>query len=233
MKKLIIIIILFFASLIYASEQMIEISIEVTEINENKAKNIGVELPDSINISESDIPSILGSGSWGRDTKLSAAVKYLEQNGAAKVLSQPKIVTKSGASADFMVGGEIPIVASGTAGTSSVKWKNYGIIIHIKPSLAKDGKIDIIVETELSRIDNSIQICGYPAIRKRKASSHLQVKDGDTMVLAGLIETTETKTRKGVPFLCNIPVLGFMFGVTRYNEEKTNILIFVTTKLIK
>ncbi|MDR2645213.1 MAG: type II and III secretion system protein [Endomicrobium sp.] len=232
MKKLNIIVFLFFASLGCASEQMIEISVEVTEMYENKARSLGMELPDSISVSEFNIPSILESGSWGRDTKFSTILKALEENGAAKVLSQPKLVTKSGANAKFMVGGEIPIVATGV-GTSSIKWKKYGIIINIKPTVSKDSKIDIVIETELSRIDNSIQIAGYPAIRKRKASSHLQIKDGDTMVLAGLIETTKTKTRKGVPFLCNIPVLGLLFGVTCYHEEKTNVLIFVTTKLIK
>ncbi|MDR2251414.1 MAG: type II and III secretion system protein [Endomicrobium sp.] len=232
MKKLIIVVFLFFASLVCASEQMIEISVEVTEMYENKARSLGMELLDSISVSEFNIPAILESGSWGRDTKFVATLKALEENGAAKVLSQPKLVTKSGANANFMVGGEIPIVATGV-GSSSIKWKKYGIIIDIKPTVSKDGKIDIVIKTELSRIDHSVQIAGYPAIRKRRASSHLQIKNGDTMVLAGLIETTKTKTRKGVPFLCNIPVLGLAFGVTRYSEEKTNVLIFVTTKLIK
>jgi pilus assembly protein CpaC len=73
-----------------------------------------------------------------------------------------------------MVGGEIPIVATGV-GSSSIKWKKYGIIIDIKPTVSKDGKIDIVIKTELSRIDHSVQIAGYPAIRKRRAS-HLTYK---------------------------------------------------------
>ncbi|MDR1474270.1 MAG: type II and III secretion system protein [Endomicrobium sp.] len=232
MKKLFVFAVLFCTPSVYGAEQMIEISVEVTEMYENKAKNLGLEFPDSINISEFNIPSILESGSWGRDTKFSSTLKALEENGAAKVLSQPKLVTKSGASANFMVGGEIPIVATGV-GSSYVQWKKYGIIMSIKITISKDGKIDIVIETELSRIDHSIQVAGYPAIKKRKVSSHLQIKDGDTVALAGLIETTKTKTRKGIPFLCNVPVLGLLFGVTRYNEEKTNVIIFVTTKLIK
>ncbi|MDR3195208.1 MAG: type II and III secretion system protein [Endomicrobium sp.] len=232
MKKLVTVALLFFASLVYASEQMIEISVEVAEMYENKARSLGMELPNSISVSEFNIPAILESGSWGRDTKFSATLKALEENGAAKILSQPKLVAKSGACANFMVGGEIPIVATGV-GASSIKWKKYGIIIYIKPTASKDGKIDIVIETEFSRIDHSVQVAGYPAIKKRKASSHLQIKNGDTMVLAGLIETTKTKTRKGVPFLCDVPVLGLLFGVACYNEEKTNLLIFVTTKLIK
>jgi pilus assembly protein CpaC len=232
MKKLGAVTFLFFASLVCASQQMIEISVEVTEVYENKARSLGIVLPDSIITSEFNIPSILESGSWGRDTKFSAILKALEENGAANVLSQPKLVTKSGASAEFMVGGEIPIVATGV-GTSSVKWKKYGIIMEIKPTISQDGKIDIVIKTEFSRIDYSLQVAQYPAIKQRKASSHLQIKDGDTMVLAGLIETTKTKTRKGVPFLRDIPVLGLLFGVTNYREEKINLIIFVTTKLIK
>jgi pilus assembly protein CpaC len=232
MKKLVTVVFLFFASLVYASQQMIEISVEITEVYENKARSLGLELPDLVIMSEFNIPSILESGSWGRDTKFSTIFKSLEENGAAKVLSQPKLVTKSGASAEFMVGGEIPIVATGV-GISSVKWKKYGIIMDIKPTLSKDGKIDIVIKTELSRVDYSIQVAGYPAIKQRRASSHLQIKDGDTMVLAGLIETTKIKTRKGVPFLCNVPILGLLFGVTNYKEDKINLIIFVTTKLIK
>jgi pilus assembly protein CpaC len=232
MKKLATVSFLFFASLVCASQQMIEISVEVTEMYENKARSLGMELPNSVSMSEFNIPAILESGSWGRDTKFSAMLKALEENGAAKILSQPKLITKSGASANFMVGGEIPIVATGV-GTSSIKWKKYGIIMDIKPTVSKDGEIDIVIEIELSRIDHSVQVAGYPAIRKRKASSHLQIKNGDTMVFAGLIETTKIKTRKGVPFLCNIPVLGLLFGVTYYREEKINLIIFVNTKLIK
>jgi pilus assembly protein CpaC len=232
MKKLFVFAFLFCASLVYASEQMIEISVEVTEMCENKARNLGMEFPDSISISEFNIPSILESGSWERGTKFSSTLKTLEENGVAKVLSQPKLVTKSGANANFIVGGEIPILATGV-GCSCVKWKKYGIIMNIKPTISKDGKIDIVIETELSRVDHSIQVAGYPAIKKRKVSSHLQIKDGDTFALAGLIETTKTKARKGIPFLCDIPVLGLLFGVTRYNEEKTNLIIFVTPTLIK
>jgi Flp pilus assembly secretin CpaC len=89
MKKLIIIVFLFFASLVCASEQMIEISVEVAEMYENKARDLGMKLPDSISVPEFNVPAILDSGSWGRDTKLFAILKALEENGVAKVLSQP------------------------------------------------------------------------------------------------------------------------------------------------
>ena len=232
MKKLIFIPILFFASLVY-SEQMIEISVEITEINENKSLDLGIKWPDEVLVREVSIPTIIESGAWERATKFSAALKALEMNGAMKVLSKPKLVTKSGTTARFMVGGEFPVVAT-AIGTSSIDWKEYGIIMKITPTVTKDRMIDIKLDTELSRIDQSIprEAGGYYAIAKRQASSHLQVKDGETMVLAGLIETTKGKTVSGIPLLCDIPILGVLFSITKHYEIKTNVLIFVTTKLI-
>ena len=230
MKKIIpIVAFLFFASLAYC-EQMVEISVEITEINENKSKELGIKWPDEITAVESSIPSIIESGAWERVTAFSATLRALETNGAAKVLSKPKLVTKSGTKARFMVGGEFPVVAT-AIGTSEIQWKEFGIIMEIIPTV-KDQKIDIDLKTELSRLDYNAPVAGYPSIAKREASSHLQIKDGETMVLAGLIETTKGKTVEGVPILCDIPVLGALFSVNKNYETKTNVLIFVTTKIV-
>ena len=98
----------------------------------------------------------------------------------------------------------------------------------------QDNRIDMDLKTELSRIDyNAPMVGGYYSIAKRQASSHLQIKDGETMVLAGLIETTKGNTKQGIPILSDIPVLGALFSVNTTNETKTNVLIFVTTKIIE
>lgn len=231
MRKLLFIPLLFFASLVY-SEKMIEISVEITEINENKSMELGIQWPAEISAVESSIPSIIESGAWERITAFSSTLKALETNGAAKVLSKPKLVTKSGTTAKFMVGGEFPVVAT-AIGTSQIQWKEFGIIMEITPTVQKDEKIDIILETELSRLDYNAPVAGYPSVAKRQASSHLQIKNGETMVLAGLIETTKGKTVEGIPVLCDIPILGALFSLTKNYETKTNVLIFVTTKLLE
>ena len=231
MKKLIFIPFLFFASLVY-SEKMIEISVEITEINENKSIQLGIQWPSEISAVETNIPSILESGAWERLVPFTSTLKALETNGAAKVLSKPKLVTKSGSTAKFMVGGEFPVVAT-AIGTSEIEWKEYGIIMEITPTVMADNKIDMKLKTELSRLDYNAPVAGYPSIAKRQASSHLQVKDGETMVLAGLIETTKGKVKEGIPILCDIPILGALFSVQKNNDTKTNVLIFVTTKILE
>ncbi|MDR0800455.1 MAG: type II and III secretion system protein [Endomicrobium sp.] len=233
MKRLIIISLLFFAAFANASEQMIEIAVEITEINENKREGLGIEWPGTILTTESNIPTIVKSDFFKGEAKFSVTLKALEESGAAKILSKPKLITKSGTSAKFMVGGEFPIVSNATIGKASVEWKRHGIIMEITPTVMKDNIIDIVITTELSKINDGVSIAGYPEILTRQASSHLQIKDGDTMILAGLIETTKAKNIKGIPFLRSIPILGALFGSTEDVERKTNVLIFVTTKLIE
>jgi len=243
MKRLTVIaIVLFFTSLAYSSEQMVEITVEITEINETKARDIGIEWPNTVSVneskipslSESGIPSIFNLGSLERKTELLATLKVLETNEAARVLSNPKLVTKSGTRAKFIVGGEVPVLTTTKKGARSVHWKEYGIIVEITPTVLKNKEIDIVINTELSRLDyNFLSTGGYPAVSKRQALSHLQIKSGDTVVLAGLIETEKGKISKGIPFLSSIPILGVLFSINEYREIKKNILIFVTTKLIE
>lgn len=238
MKKLILIIpVLFFVTLAYAqkqpAEKMVEISVEITEINENKSIQLGIEWPGEVTVGEMTIPAIIESGEWARITNYAATIKALETAGAAKILSKPKLVTKSSSTAKFIVGGEFPVVANSTGGDASIEWKEYGIIMNITPVILSDNKIDIKLMAEVSRLDYNASVAGYPSVAKRQASSHLQIKDGETMVIAGLIETTKGKTKEGIPVLCDIPILGALFSVQKHDETKTNVLIFVTTKILE
>ncbi|MDR3125050.1 MAG: type II and III secretion system protein [Endomicrobium sp.] len=232
MNKLILLLGLFCGAVAYSAEQMVEISVEISEINEDKRKELGIEWPSVISVEESNIPAIVESGAFLRKTNFSTTLKALETNGAAKVLSKPKLITKSATRATFMVGGEFPIVLTGL-GTSSVKWKKYGIMMNITPRILTNNKIDIVLDTELSRIDNSVSVAGYPIIATRQASSHLQIKNGQTIILAGLLETSKDKRIKGIPLLCDIPLLGALFSTVNYIDRQTNVLIFVTTNLIE
>jgi type II secretory pathway component GspD/PulD (secretin) len=106
-------------------------------------------------------------------------------------------------------------------------------MMEITPVVMQDNRIDMKVNTELSRLDFNAPVAGYPSVAKRQASSHLQIKDGETMVLAGLIETTKGNTKEGIPILSDIPILGALFSVQKHDDRKTNVLIFVTTKIIE
>jgi len=235
MKRLIFIPLLFFSVLLYA-EPLIEISVEITEVNENKSIELGISWPTDSGINFSgnlnDIPSIIGTGDWIRNASFTSSLRALEEHGYATILAKPKIITKSGTAASFSVGGEIPIATSAGFGSTSVEWKEFGIKLNITPRLLKDDMIEIIVDTELSRIDKSISAGGYPGLATRKATSNLEIKNGETMILAGLIQSTKEKQKSGVPFLCDIPIIGRLFSNTTDVVIDTNVLIFITPRLI-
>ena len=225
--------------------EMVEVSVEVTEINTSKARDMGITWFDTIQTGElslvdatkipgslPEVPSLVEVGDWKRYTALTADLKLLLENGAAQVLSKPKLVTKSGSSAKFLVGGEFPIVSAGVSG-GSVDWKEYGIKMTVSPVITANKMVDMEVATEVSRMDWVNQVQGMPAVVTRKTNSSVQVKNGQTLTLAGMIETQKSETTVGLPILSEIPLLGRLFSRKRTLETKTNVLIFVTPRIIE
>jgi len=131
-----------------------------------------------------------------------------------------------------IVGGEIPIVSSGVGG-GSIQWKEFGIKTEILPRIIGDNVIDLTLTTEVSRLDWSNQVSGNPAIMKREAHSSIQMKSGQTLTLAGLLETKKEEQSSGLPLLGDIPILGALFSRKIMNETTTNVLIFVTPRIIE
>jgi len=240
-KYFLILVFVFLTACDVFAEKLVEISIEITEINNNKSKEYGIKWVDEISAGELFIkgpdssviyPSLVEYKDWVRYTPLSAKLKLLQENGAAQVLSNPKLVTKSGNKARFLVGGEFPIAVSGVSG-GNVEWKEYGIITEVLPKILPDGTIDVVIEAELSRLDWSNTVQGYPNIAKRQAKSNVVLKDQQTIVIAGLIENYKDKQTSGVPLLSDIPIIGVLFKNTKTVDNKTNVLIFVTPKIIE
>lgn len=229
----------------YASDEMVEISVEITEINSNKANELGIKWTDTIQTGEvswsngarvpaalPEVPSIIKVGDWARYSALTAELKVLQEKGAAQILSKPKIVTKSGTSAKVIVGGEVPIVSSGVSG-GSIQWKEFGIKTEILPKVGADNIIDLSLTTEVSRLDWINQVNGNPAVVKREAHSIVRLQSGQTIAMAGLLETKKEEQSSGVPLLCDIPLLGALFSRKTTIENKTNVLIFVTPRIIE
>ena len=249
-KFMYIVFALFFFYLLPAicfCEGMVEVSVEVTEINNDKASELGIKWIDDIQageISQTDpngfrtpaslpeVPSIIKVGDWKRYSALTAELRLLQSKGAAQILSKPKLVTKSGTSAKFLVGGEFPVIASGVSG-GTVEWKEYGIKTEILPRILADRSIDLILTTEVSRLDMSNAVQGYPALLTRSATSNVRVKSGQTIALAGMIETTKEDQVVGIPILMDIPLLGYLFSKKDRTETKTTALIFVTPRIIE
>ncbi|MFH1714634.1 MAG: type II and III secretion system protein [Elusimicrobiota bacterium] len=228
----------------------IEISVEVTEINNTKAKELGIKWLDSIEVVEegytgytdgADQIVINGTeldviNKIGKITPLRAELKFLQENGAAEILSKPKLITKSGSKANTLIGGEFPIVVPGVGGAQgTVEWKKYGIKMNISPEVISRNNEKIIaldLNTEVSRLDWANSVQGFPSVTVRQAESSVELKSGQTMTIAGLIRTLEKKDRAGLPVLGSIPLLRYFFSHEVVTKEKSTILIFVTPKIL-
>lgn len=166
-----------------------------------------------------------------------AALQFLESEGLARTLAEPRLVTQSGQEASFLAGGEYPIpVQSGVSGDAvTIEFKEFGVGLSFTPVVMSDGKISLRVAPSVSNITDTI-VTGagqQPVLTTRKLNTTVQLHDGQTLALAGLLQDNMRDIVRKVPFLGDIPVLGSLFRSSSYVEEKTDLLIAVTPHLIK
>jgi len=174
-----------------------------------------------------------GTASYaGLLTSITSSINLAMQTGNAWELATPQLSAKSGGSADFLVGGQIPIPTSSTLGSVTVEYKDYGIKLHLEPVVNAEGDISAKIDTELSKIDPSIVVQGYPAFITRRANTEVNVHEGDTIVISGLVDSTAANTMDKVPGLGQVPILGELFRSRQFQANKTDLVVFVTPYVI-
>ncbi len=158
---------------------------------------------------------------------LNAQLNLMEQNGTAVILAQPTLSARSGAKATFLAGGEFPFSVSNLSG-STIVFKPYGIRLEIEPRVDHNGVIRARIMSEVSDIDTSIPTTGGPALRTRRTETEFNVMEGGTIVLSGLLRRDVGTSVDKVPFLGDIPVLGALFRSKRFQNNETELVVFVT-----
>jgi pilus assembly protein CpaC len=169
--------------------------------------------------------------------KLQVEVNALESKGAARLLAEPNLVTLSGETASFLAGGQIPIPEVGATGTPSFGFQPYGVGLSFTPTVLHDGVINLIVKPEVSEIDktNGVTIGGtfVPGLTTRKASTTLELRDGQSFMLGGLLQSDGTNTIDQLPWAGDLPVLGALFRSTDYQKQETDLVILVTPHIVR
>ncbi len=160
----------------------------------------------------------------------------LKENGLAKLLAEPNLVTTSGKEAEFLAGGEFPIPVP-QKDRIVIEFKKYGVQLKFKPEVTAKGKIRLEVSPEVSELDFStaVVIEGFavPGLTTRRATTQLELEDGQSFAMAGLLKDNLTEVVSKVPLLGSIPILGALFRSTSYQKGKTELVILVTPKIIK
>jgi pilus assembly protein CpaC len=177
-------------------------------------------------------------GFLGNTAAFQSYITALNTEGLAKILADTRLVTLSGRPASMVSGGETPILVSGGVGQSSVSYKQFGTVVTFLP-IVQNGKIHLEVRPELSALNaaNSILIAGVtptsiPGFSIRQAQCAVQLEDGQTLAIGGLIQNTVNATITRVPVLGDIPFLDVLFTNKSYNEVEEELLILVTPRLV-
>ncbi|MGE5700347.1 MAG: type II and III secretion system protein family protein [Deltaproteobacteria bacterium] len=172
--------------------------------------------------------------------KFAALIHALHDRGALRTLAEPNMVVANGAEGKFLAGGEFPVVYStaGAAGNAvSVTYKEFGVRLHFQPKITANGEIYLKIAQEVSELDftNAVVLTGFriPALKSRKAESSVQLADGQSFVLAGLIDNKISKQVTKLPLLGDIPILGTLFRSTRYQNNETELMVMVTPRLVR
>ncbi|MCL4501930.1 MAG: type II and III secretion system protein family protein [Deltaproteobacteria bacterium] len=166
----------------------------------------------------------------------------LKQKNLGRVLAEPNLVTTSGTTASFQAGGEypIPVPQSGVGGgtTITISYKKFGVILSFTPTVLDEGKIAMQVAPEVSDLDfaNGISVAGgytVPGLTVRRMSTHLEVKDGQTFVMAGLLKDQDRNIVNKFPVAGDIPVLGNLFRSSQWQSQQTELVVLVTPHIAK
>lgn len=168
-------------------------------------------------------------------------VRALTEKDLLRTLAKPNLITQSGKEAKFLSGGEFPYpvpTSSGIGGTTvTIEFKPFGVQLAFTPVVREDQSITLKVAPEVSSLDfsNGLQIQGFniPIIRSNRAGATLELKDGESFAMAGLINTTVRQQVAKIPFLGDIPILGTLFRSTRFQNDETELVFLVTVRLVK
>jgi pilus assembly protein CpaC len=176
----------------------------------------------------------LVANGWSAD----ALINLLEQKGVARSLAEPNLVALSGDTASFLAGGEYPIPVAGSFGNVTVDYKKYGVGLAFTPTVLGRGLINMKIEPEVSQIDttNSVVVPGgiaVPALIVRRASTTVELRDGQSFVIGGLLQTVNNHQIEQLPWLGSVPVLGSLFSSKAYQNHETDLAIIVTPHFVR
>jgi pilus assembly protein CpaC len=189
----------------------------------------------SVSDNVSGILRFLGGGaSW------TVFIDALKENGLVKVLAEPTLITLSGKPANFLAGGEypIPIPQSGVGSTTiTIEYKPFGVGLAFTPTVLNNGRINMVVAPEVSELDftQAVVLQGYivPSLKTRRLATTVELADGQSFAIAGLISENMREGVRKFPVLGDMPVLGALFRSSSFTKNETELVVIVTPHLVK
>jgi len=199
---------------------------------------IGRTLPDTP--ASFGLADLLNVFLFRADLNLGATIKALQQKNLLQVLAEPNVLAMNGVEASFLAGGEFPfpvLQGGSVANAVTIQFKEFGVRLNFLPQILPDGVIRLKVAPEVSALDfaNGLNVSGFfiPALSSRKASTQVELRDGQSFAIAGLIDNRLTESASKIPVLGDVPILGNFFKSRAQNKSNTELLVMVTPRLVQ
>jgi pilus assembly protein CpaC len=233
-----------------SSSQQVQLNVRFVEINRQVGQELGTKigvryLGSDGGISFNSSPSATNSPPAAQligtlltnGVSIDVAIKALEDRGVARRQAEPNLIARSGEKASFLAGGEFPIPVSEEEGRITVDYKQFGVSLDFTPTVLADGLIALDIEPEVSSVDSSasynIGNISIPGFIVRRARTSIDLKSGQSFMMAGLLQTDNDMVQQRVPGLGKLPVLGPLFSSRAYQRRETDLVIIVTPFLVK
>jgi len=243
-----------------APEPQILLKVRFASVDRNRLKQLGISFAvnglgntiGAISTSQFGGINVGGSGTFNAGTNnifgiypgigLGASIQALETKGLAEVLAEPNVLAKNGHQASFLAGGEYPypVAQSGSTGGASapitIQYKQYGVLLAFIPTITNRGTIRLQVAPEVSSLDygNAVNIGGatVPALTIRRVKTEVELSEGQTFIIGGLLDNRETENFQKIPFIGDIPILGKFFQSMQRTRTNTELIVTVTPELV-
>ncbi len=212
--------------------QQVRYEVRVTDITPTESSNIGFMFGGV----DENGNELAGSGSTvttflRNSLQINATINALVTKGEAQILARPSLSSLNNVPASLLVGEQYPIVYfDARTGTQQVQFVNVGVNLNVTPTIGTDGIITTDLETDYSQVTGTIS--NFPVITTRKAQSTLRVRDGETIVIAGLFSDVDSRTLTKVPFLGDIPFIGEIFRNRARNRSRDEVVFLITPHLV-
>lgn len=170
-------------------------------------------------------------------TDVDVMIRALEERELARRLAEPNLITTSGDTASFLAGGEFPFPVSASDNRISIEFKQFGVALAFTPTVLSGGLINLKIAPEVSDIDDSTTVevnnVRIPGLVVRRANTTVELKDGQSLAIAGLLQHNHRKLQAQLPWVGQVPVLGALFRSATYQKQESDLVIIVTPRLVK
>jgi pilus assembly protein CpaC len=232
--------------------QQVNLEVRMLEVSRNAGRELGV----SLNVTDDDNPGVggligtVGSFATGNapfatiianvidaGVNVDVIIRALEDKRLARRLAEPNLTALSGETASFLAGGEVPIPVGREDEEITIEFKEYGVKLSFTPIVLEDGKINLRLSPEVSEVDPTTTIrtadIEIPAFITRKATTVVELRDGQSYAIAGLLQSNNRKLQSQVPWLGQVPIIGALFRSSSYIKNETDLVIIVTPRLVR